>query len=163
MKKICKLITISAASILIPAVASYAGTWVPTWGVGSSVNYDDNFFMSDDEQSTWEYSVRPELSLKYLTPSVESSLDAKWAVRRYTEFSGFDSEDPSLSWDNSFKTQRATWTLDFGYAENSQRDAAELDTGEFNSNSHCRNHKCRARCQLPAHRERQCFIGPEPH
>ena len=135
MKKICKLITISAASILIPAVASYAGTWVPTWGVGSSVNYDDNFFMSDNEQSTWEYSVRPELSLKYLTPSVESSLDAKLAVKRYSEFSGFDSEDPSLTWDNSFKTQRATWTLDFGYAENSQRDSAELDTGEFNSNS----------------------------
>ena len=135
MKKICKLITVCAASTLIPAVASYAGTWVPTWGIGSSVNYDDNFFMSEDPQDTWEYSVRPELSLKYLTPSVESSLDAKLAVRRYSEFSEFDSEDPSLTWDNSFKSQRATWTLNFGYAENSQRDAAELDTGEFNSNS----------------------------
>ncbi len=127
--------TVSAVSILVPAVASYAGTWVPTWGIGSSVDYDDNFLMSETPQHTWEYSVKPELSLKYLTPSVESSLDAQLAVRRYSEFDGFDSEDPSLHWDNSFKTQRATWTLNFGYQENSQRDFAELDTGEFNSNS----------------------------
>jgi hypothetical protein len=76
MKKICKLITISASSILIPAVASYAGTWVPTWGIGSSVNYDDNFFMSDNEQSTWEYSVRPELSA-YLYLPYRHAVDQK--------------------------------------------------------------------------------------
>ena len=135
MKKTAKYAAVVAASILVPAVASYAGTWVPDWGLDTSASYDDNFFMDDTEQDTWRYSIKPELSLRYLTPAVESSLNASLAARRYSEFEEFDTTDPSIQWDNSISGQRSVWTLNFGYQENSQRDFAELDTGQFNSNT----------------------------
>lgn len=135
MKKTVRTAALVAGSILIPAVASYAGTWVPEWGLDSSATYDDNFFMDETEQDTWRYSIKPELSLHYLTPAVESSLQASVAARRYSEFDEFDTTDPSIQWDNSVSGQRSIWTLNFGYQENSQRDFAELDTGQFNSNT----------------------------
>jgi hypothetical protein len=135
MKKTVRFAALVAGSILVPAVASYAGTWVPEWGLDSSATYDDNFFMDQTEQGTWRYSIKPELSLHYLTPAVESSLQASVAARRYSEFDEFNTTDPSIQWDNSVSGQRSIWTLNFGYQENSQRDFAELDTGQFNSNT----------------------------
>lgn len=138
MKKQTKYIvaiTAMAAAVLIPTVACYAGAWVPKWGIDANASYDDNFFMNEAEQETWRYSVKPELSLNYLTPAIESSLEIELAVNRYSEFEEFDSEDPWIHWDNTFSGERATWTLNLGYKENSQRDFAELDTGQFDSNT----------------------------
>lgn len=134
MKKTANYAAILTSSLLI-AVASYAGTWVPDWSLDSDVSYEDNFFMDETTQDTWRYSISPELSLIYMTPSVESSLNAEVAVRRYSDFDEFDSQDPSFSWDNSLIRERTTWTFNFGYDEYSQRDFAELDTGQFNSNT----------------------------
>ena len=91
----------------------------------ADATYDDNFLMSDTEQESWIYSVKPEVSLIYLTPVMTSELDAKLAVKRYSEFDQFDSEDPAFSWKNSYKRARSTWSMDFGYRESSQRDFAE--------------------------------------
>ena len=135
MKKTAKYAAVAAASILVPAVATYAGTWIPDWALHSSATYDDNFFMDETQQDTWRYSIQPELSLHYLTPAVESSLKASVAARRYSEFQEFDTTDPSIQWDNSIAGQRSVWTLNLGYQENAQLDYAELDTGQFNSDT----------------------------
>ena len=122
------LATFSAASAL-------AVNWVPKFSIDTNATYDDNFLMRDNGDETWIYAVRPEVSLTFFSPVVKSEIEAKLAVRRYSEFDQFDSEDPSFQWNNSYKTERATWRFDTGYSENSQRDAAEQDTGLFDSNT----------------------------
>ena len=134
MNKIINQIAIGVALAIAPVVSG-AATWVADYSVNANVSYDDNFFMNQSEQDTVVYSVRPEASLMYVSPVAKSQLDARVAVNRYSEFGQYDSEDPAFDWKNSYKTQRSAWGFDFGYRENSQRDAAEQDTGVFDSNS----------------------------
>ena len=134
MNKISQLIIAGMALVTFPA-ASLAAGWVADFSFDADAAYDDNFLMSDTEQESWIYSVKPEVSLIYLTPVMTSELDAKLAVKRYSEFDQFDSEDPAFSWKNSYKRARSTWSMDFGYRESSQRDFAEEDTGQFDSNT----------------------------
>ena len=134
MKKITKLITAAMLLVTFPA-ASLAAGWVADFSFDADATYDDNFLMNNAEQESWIYSVKPEVSLIYLTPVMTSELDAKLAVKRYSRFDQFDSEDPAFNWKNSYKRARSTWSLDFGYSENSQRDFAEEDTGQFDSNT----------------------------
>jgi len=132
-----KLIYHVAAGVALASapLVSGAATWVAGYSFNADVSYDDNFFMSESEQDTLVYSVKPQASLMYVSPVAKSQLDARVAVKRYSEFEQFDSEDPAFDWKNSYRTERSTWSIDFGYSENSQRDAAELDTGVFDSNS----------------------------
>lgn len=134
MNKTINQIAVAVALAAVPVFSS-AATWVPGYSLNADVSYDDNFFMSESEQDTWVYAVKPQASLMYVSPVAKSQLDARVAVKRYSEFEQFDSEDPAFDWKNSYKTERSSWGLDFGYSENSQRDAAELDTGVFDSNS----------------------------
>jgi hypothetical protein len=134
MNKISKSIAGALFLVTFPT-ASLAAGWVADFSADANATYDDNFLMTDAEQDSWIYSVKPEVSLIYLTPVMKSELDAKLAVKRYSEFDQFDSEDPAFNWKNSYKRARSTWSLDFGYSENSQRDFAEEDTGQFDSNT----------------------------
>jgi hypothetical protein len=134
MNKIINQIAIGVALAIAPVVSG-AATWVADYSVNANVSYDDNFFMNQSEQDTVVYSVKPEVSLMYVSPVVKSQLDARIGINRYAEFDQFDSEDPAFDWKNTYKTERSNWAINIGYSENSQRDAAELDTGIFDSNS----------------------------
>ena len=134
MNKTTKSIAAAILLVSLPAVSLAAG-WVADFSFDADATYDDNFLMNEAEQDSWIYSLKPEASLIYLTPVIKSELDAKLAVKRYSEFDRFDSEDPAFNWKNSYKRARSTWSLDFGYSENSQRDAADQDTGQFDSNT----------------------------
>ena len=134
MNKTTKSIAAAILLVTFPAVSLAAG-WVADFSFDADATYDDNFLMNEAEQESWIYSLKPEASLIYLTPVIKSELDAKLAVKRYSEFDRFDSEDPAFNWKNSYKRARSTWSLDFGYSENSQRDAADQDTGQFDSNT----------------------------
>ena len=134
MNKIFKSIVVALLLVIFPATTLAAG-WVADFSFDADAAYDDNFLMNDAEQETWVYSLKPEASLIYLTPVIKSELEARLALKRYSEFDQFDSEDPAFKWENSYKRERSTWSLDFGYSENSQRDAAEQDTGQFDSNT----------------------------
>ncbi|MDG1819175.1 MAG: hypothetical protein P8H31_05020 [Porticoccaceae bacterium] len=134
MNKITK--SIAALILLVSfSTVSLAAGWVADFNFDADATYDDNFLMNEAEQDSWIYSIKPEASLIYLSPVVKSELDAKLAVKRYSEFDQFDSEDPAFNWKNSYKKERSTWSLDFGYSENSQRDFADQDTGQFDSNT----------------------------
>jgi hypothetical protein len=134
MNNIINQIAIGVALAIAPVVSG-AATWVADYSVNANVSYDDNFFMNQSEQDTVVYSVKPEVSLMYVSPVVKSQLDARIGINRYAEFDQFDSEDPAFDWKNTYKTERSNWAINIGYSENSQRDAAELDTGIFDSNS----------------------------
>jgi hypothetical protein len=134
MNKTINQIALAVAVALTPCVLS-AATWVADYSVDADATYDDNFFMGEVEQDTVIYQLRPEASLSYVSPVVKSEFDVRVALKRYSEFDQFDSEDPAFDWKNSYRTERSTWGINVGYSENSQRDAAELDTGNFDSNS----------------------------
>jgi len=128
MNKTINQIAMGVALAIAPVVSG-AATWVADYSVNANVSYDDNFFMNQSEQDTVVYSVRPEASLMCVSPVVKSQLDARIGINRYAEFDQFDSEDPAFDWKNTYKTERSNWAINIGYSENSQRDAAELDTG----------------------------------
>ena len=134
MKKTINQIVISLSLMLLPSLSS-AANWVADYSFNTDVTYDDNFFMSESEQDTWVYSVKPEVSLIYASPVAKSQFDATVAAKRYSEFGQFDSEDPAFDWKNSYKTQRSNWSINLGYSENSQRDVADQDVGIFDSNT----------------------------
>ena len=123
------------------ATLSSAGNWVADYSLDADIAYDDNFFMADEEQDTWVYSVKPEVSLIYVSPVAKSQLDARLAFKRYSDFDQFDSEDPAFDWKNSYKTQRSNWSFNTGYSENSQRDAAEQDVGSAAGHVGCDGHR----------------------
>jgi len=105
MKKTIYQILISLSLMISPSLSS-AANWLADYSFDTDVTYDDNFLMSESEQDTWIYSVKPEVSLIYVSPVAKSQLDAKIAVKRYSEFGLFDSEDPAFDWKNSYKTER---------------------------------------------------------
>jgi hypothetical protein len=134
MNKIFKSIAAAMLLVTFPATSLAAG-WAADFSFDADAAYDDNFLMNESEQETWVYTLKPEASLIYITPVIHSELEARLALKRYSEFDQFDSEDPAFNWKNSYKRARSTWSMDFGYSENSQRDAAEEDTGQFDSNT----------------------------
>ena len=134
MNRILKIITISSLLATLPAVSMAAG-WVADFSFDANATYDDNFLMNNAEQESWIYTLKPEASLIYASPVMTSELQTSLALKRYSEFDQFDSEDPAIDWKNSYQRERSTWSLDFGYSENSQRDLAEDDTGQFDSNT----------------------------
>lgn len=134
MNRILKIITFLPLLATLPAVSMAAG-WVADFSFDANATYDDNFLMNNAEQESWIYTLKPEASLIYASPVMTSELQTSLALKRYSEFERFDSEDPSINWKNSYQRQRSTWTLDFGYSENSQRDLAEDDVGQFDSNT----------------------------
>ena len=62
MNKIINQIAIGVALAIVPVVSG-AATWVADYSINADVSYDDNFFMSESEQDTVVYSVKPEVSL----------------------------------------------------------------------------------------------------
>ena len=134
MKRILKTIGATVLLSTVSAVAQGAG-WVADFSLDANATYDDNFLMNDQEQESWIYTLKPEASLIYASQVMTYELQTSLALKRYSEFDQFDSEDPAFDWKNSYQRERSTWSLDFGYSENSQRDLAEDDTGQFDSNS----------------------------
>lgn len=134
MNKLTKSITVAALLATLPA-ASLAAGLVADFSLDANATYDDNFLMNDQDQESWIYSLKPDASLIYISPVTTSELKASLALKRYSEFDRFDSEDPAFDWKHSYQRERSTWTLDVGYSENSQRDLAEDDIGQFDSNT----------------------------
>lgn len=132
-----KIFRTASFALLLAAVptASLAAGWVADFSLDANATYDDNFLMNNQDQESWIYTLKPEASLIYASPVMTSELQTSLALKRYSEFDQFDSEDPAFNWKNSYQRQRSTWSLDFGYSENSQRDLAEDDTGQFDSNT----------------------------
>ena len=85
MNKTTKSIAAAILLVTFPAVSLAAG-WVADFSFDADATYDDNFLMNEAEQESWIYSLKPEASLIYLTPVIKSELDAKLAVKRYSEF-----------------------------------------------------------------------------
>ncbi len=122
------------ANIFTTSVA-YSAEWSLTSTLNPSAKYDDNVFMSENEQSSVQYSITPTLTIKRAMETNEVSLTAGYNVQRYTSFSRLDRQDPFVRFNSSLNTERNQYGLAASYSQSSSRSTAEEDTGDFTTES----------------------------
>ncbi|WP_417585086.1 hypothetical protein [Nitrincola sp.] len=101
--------------------------------ISQTLGYDDNFQLKEDAKSTWSYTITPALTGYYRTETYTSNLTGALAIKRYSDFSRYNSQDPRLNWQQAWIRERALFSLNLGYTETEQRDDAEEDLGDFST------------------------------
>lgn len=114
---------------------AYAAEWSLTANANPSATYDDNVFLSQDEQSTMLYSITPTVVASRAVENSMVSVSAGYKFDRYSSVSNIDREDPFIRLDGSYNTERSSFGLNIGYQESSSRSTAEEDTGDFTTES----------------------------
>ena len=122
------------ANIFI-VTAAYSAEWSLTSTLDPSVKYDDNVFLSEDEQSSFQYAISPTLNVKRAMETSEISLSAGYNVQRYASLSELDRQDPFVQFNSSLSTERSQYGLAASYTQASSRDTAEADSGDFTTES----------------------------
>ena len=121
------LICLPLSSLVTAADTGIEGSITQTLG------YDDNFLFEEDARSTWVYTITPVLTGYYRTETYTSSLTGAVAIKRYSDFSRYNSQDPRVNWQQAWIRERASYSLNLGYTETEQRDDAEEDLGDFST------------------------------
>ncbi|KGK42900.1 hypothetical protein LH51_04020 [Nitrincola sp. A-D6] len=121
------LICLPLSSMLMAADTGIEGS------ISQTLGYDDNFLFEEDAQSTLSYVLTPTLTGYYRTQTYTSSLTGSVAIKRYSDFSRYNSQDPRLSWQQAWIRERALLSLNIGYTETEQREDAEEDLGDFST------------------------------
>jgi hypothetical protein len=111
---------------------------VVSLGVSAEAFYDDNFRMEEDARDSSGVKIRPSLNWIYSTPTYTSNILFNLALTRNAEFSEYDSEDPVLSWDQSFERERLSAGLGLSYSDIGVRENADEDDGNFDSDARAR-------------------------
>ena len=114
---------------------AHSAEWSLTSKLDPAVKYDDNVFMSENEQGSTQYSISPTLNARRLTDSNEISLSGGYNVKRFTSISRLNRQDPFIRLNSSLQTERSTYGLGASYSQASSRNTAEDDTGDFTTES----------------------------
>jgi len=112
-----------------------AAEWSLTSTLAPSFNYDDNVFMSENEQGSVQYLLSPTLSIKRALETSEIDLSVGYNINRYVSFSELDRQDPFARLNSTFSTERSNYGLAASYQQSSSRSTAEEDTGDFTTES----------------------------
>jgi len=130
-----KLFIITSLSLFSLPVLQ-AAEWSLSGTANPSLEYDDNVFMRDsDKLGDYHARVKPTLKIMHQLENTETSLSAGYVLDRYDALSELDTENPFISINTQYNTQRSQWGLDVNYAEGTSRDDAADDTGDFETNS----------------------------
>ena len=133
MKKIISIvITVLAGSASI----SQAAEWSLTSTLNPSTSYDDNVFLSEDEQSSMHYAMTPSLTASRTVENMTMSVSAGYQIDRYSSLSSDnDTENPFVRFNSSYNTVRSQYGLSANYTEATSRSTAAEDTGDFSTQS----------------------------
>lgn len=132
MKKIFLTIALQCLTLHI----AQAAEWSLTSTLNPTSKYDDNVFLSDtNKQDSYQFQIKPTLVGKYALENVEYSVNLGYAIDRYLSLSYLDRENPFINFNTSHENERSTWGLNAGYVQDSTRNDAELDTGDFRTES----------------------------
>ncbi|HDY86342.1 hypothetical protein LCGC14_1175100 [marine sediment metagenome] len=132
MKKIFLTIALQCLTLHI----AQAAEWSLTSTLNPTSKYDDNVFLSDtNKQDSYQFQIKPTLVGKYALENVEYSVNLGYAIDRYLSLSYLDRENPFINFNTSHQNERSTWGLSAGYVQDSTRNDAELDTGDFRTES----------------------------
>lgn len=122
------------ANIFI-ATAAYSAEWSLTSTLDPSIKYDDNVFLSEDKQGSFQYEMSPTLTVKRAMETSEISLSGGYNAQRYVSLSRLDRQDPFVRFNSSLATERSQYGLAASYVKSSSRDLAEEDNGDFRTDS----------------------------
>ncbi|MBL1321886.1 MAG: outer membrane beta-barrel protein [Methylophaga sp.] len=115
---------------------SLAAEWSLTSALNPSVEYDDNVFLSENEQSSMHYAVTPTAVVTRAVDNMLTSLSVGYQIDRYTSLSSDnDTENPFIRFNSSYSTERSQYDLSASYQEATSRSTAVEDTGDFSTQS----------------------------
>jgi len=122
--------------LLLPMAGwSFAADTGIEGSVSQSVAYDDNFLFRQNADSTLIYTLTPQLTGYYRTPTYTSALTGAVDIQRHSDFSEYDRSNPRLSWQQSWLRIRSAYNLGISYQETDQRSEAADDLGDFTTRS----------------------------
>jgi hypothetical protein len=113
----------------------HSAEWVFTADIDPSIKYDDNVFMGEAEQSSFQHSYKPAVELIYALEQMKSSLQLGYSIDRYTSISELNTENPFIDFSSEYQTERSVLGLGLNYVEDTTRSDAENDTGDFSTQS----------------------------
>jgi hypothetical protein len=132
MKKLFLTIALQCITLHI----AQAAEWSLTSTLNPTSKYDDNVFLSDtNKQDSFQFQIKPTLIGSYALENVDYSLSLGYAIDRYLSLSYLDRENPFINFNTSHRSERSTWGLSAGYVQDSTRNDAEFDTGNFRTES----------------------------
>ena len=120
------------------SVAS-AAEWALTATLDPSVEYDDNVFLDEEEQSSIHLFSSPTVVFSHALENTSSSLSLGYKLDRYTSLSELDTENPFARVSSSYQWERSLVGLDASYIEDTTRTDAANDTGDFTTQSIVKN------------------------
>lgn len=103
--------------------------------ITQSLSYDDNFLFREAAQDTWIYTLTPQLTGYYRTPTYTSTLNGAVEISRHSSFGRYDRNNPRLNWQQSWLRPRSAYNLGVGYQRADQRSEAVDDLGDFTTRS----------------------------
>lgn len=103
--------------------------------VSQSLAYDDNFLFRQNAESSVIYTLTPQLTGYYRTPTYASTLTGALDIQRHTDFSEYDRSNPRLRWQQNWLRLRSAYNLGISYQEADQRAEAADDLGDFTTRS----------------------------
>jgi hypothetical protein len=112
-----------------------AAEWSITGTLNPSAKYDDNVFMSENETSSFQYSVSPTAIFSRKQDNNNATLNLGYDISRYRSLSSLDRQNPFVRFSSGYQTERSDWGLGAGYVKNSSRNSAVEDTGDFQTES----------------------------
>lgn len=114
------------------------------WGVDANINqsisYDDNVTMRRDAEGSFIYQVTPVINFFHRTPVSETSASASYGIQHFFDIPVLDTQKhQEYGFDGKYWTEKTTWGLTTSYNISPSRDFAELDSGDYETDSERKN------------------------
>lgn len=122
-------------SLFVTAPAVNGAQWTVDFLGSPKFGYDDNVLLSEDKEDSFTLNVSPTISLGRAVENMVSSVDLGYSIERFTSISRLDSENPFIRFKTNYMMERTEFGLDASYVEDSTRNEAEEDTGNFSSDA----------------------------
>lgn len=129
-----KYIALAVASCALIAPV-HSAEWSVTGSINPSTQYNDNLLLSEEETSSFQNSVSPTAVFTREQDDNNASLSLGYVIDRFTSLSYLDAQRPFIRFNSGVQNDRSSWGLAASYVENSSRNLAAGDTGNFTTES----------------------------
>jgi len=117
------------------ALGSFAAEWTIDIEGTPEFGYNDNVTLRENKEDSFTFKIKPTLVLGRAVDDMTSSVQLGYALERYSSISRLDSENPFILFRNNYSTERANFGLNASFVEDSTRNEAEDDNGDFASSA----------------------------
>ena len=133
MKKIVTVLGI--LGVVVQSVPLFAAEYTLDVTASPIFGYDDNVLLDEDEEDSFTFEISPTIVLGRAVENMSSTIRLGYAVERFSSISRLDSENPFVKFNTNYDMERTQLGLNASYVEDSVRNEAEEDTGDFSTNA----------------------------